>query len=176
MNQPPTMLAVCCMQCFQTLMRWQGEVLQEAVDAFRANLTAAKQQSRLLELEVARFFARSSNGTSTAGAPADGDPFGRHLARLLLAANLAVYVVPLCCAMTYSYCFCRLWHSPCSRLVAGPCTSCSCDLLLCQQGGVFYVVCSGGPLCTVRTYFPAALSDASVSARQCDSCAHGVVR
>ena len=61
-------------------------------------------------------------------------------------------------------------------MFAGPCAGCGRELLLCRQGDFRFVECSGSPLCSVRTYFPGALSEAAVSDQQCQSCGHGTVK
>ena len=57
----------------------QDDVLQEAVDAFRADLQHAKSRAAALEAEVGRHFARSDghgSGGGAGGPPPDGNDIG----------------------------------------------------------------------------------------------------
>ena len=60
----------------------QDDVLQEAVDAFKADLQEAKRRAGALEAEVGRFFARVAGGGgggaagAGGGVPPDGDQVG----------------------------------------------------------------------------------------------------
>jgi len=57
----------------------QDDVLQEAVDAFRADLQHAKSRAAALEAEVGRHFARNDGGGGVggnSGPPPDGQDIG----------------------------------------------------------------------------------------------------
>lgn len=54
----------------------QGEVLQEAVDAFKASFQEALRQAPLLERQVARHFSPTVGRSAAAGGAPTGDAIG----------------------------------------------------------------------------------------------------